>query len=599
MNKFGPRCLLTDTVCQDEKNSTCENGGQCIPNDGYLTLYEKFICVCPEGFSGDRCQTADNKLTLSFNKDIVVSQHIFMHFLSIIRDTELLRSTTFRTISVKQDPLTIYWSQPFHLVFIELLNKHYYLTVRQKTYNQSAPIEKMIHPTDRCPHISELFNQTFLQWHLLRRIKYYHLPCQRESLNLSCFHDDVHLCLCYTFGQKRLANCFHFDHNMTFDCYGQSECENNGQCFQDSPDCPQRSICMCQPCFYGRRCQFSTSGFGLSLDAIIGYHIRPNVSLTHQSAIVKFSFALTIIFIVAGLINGMFCLITFKNKSVREVGCGLYLFGSSITTLLIMVMFGLKFFILLLSQMAIISNRSFLEIQCRSLDFILRVCICMDQWLNACVALERSMTVMKATRFNKTKSIQAAKFVIIILLIIIAGSCIHDPIHRRLIDEGNNGVYNEDDQKRTWCIVTYPHSFQVYNSFMHTFHFCGPFLINLISTIILIAKKSRQQSNIHKQRPYNELLREQFRKHKHLLTAPIVLIILALPRLIIASVSKCMKSSDDAWLFIMGYFISFVPPMLTFIIFIVPSDFYKKEFEKSVVQLRTTIQQRLHLKSYL
>jgi hypothetical protein len=223
----------------------------------------------------------------------------------------------------------------------------------------------------------------------------------------------------------------------------------------------------------------------------------------------------------------------------------------------------------------------------------------MDQWLNACVALERSMTVMKATRFNKTKSIQAAKFVIIILLIIIAGSCIHDPIHRRLIDEGNNGVYNEDDQKRTWCIVTYPHSFQVYNSFMHTFHFCGPFLINLISTIILIAKKSRQQSNIHKQRPYNELLREQFRKHKHLLTAPIVLIILALPRLIIASVSKCMKSSDDAWLFIMGYFISFVPPMLTFIIFIVPSDFYKKEFEKSVVQLRTTIQQRLHLKSYL
>jgi hypothetical protein len=119
---------------------------------------------------------------------------------------------------------------------------------------------------------------------------------------------------------------------------------------------------------------------------------------------------------------------------------------------------------------------------------------------------------------------------------------------------------------------------------MYTFHFCGPFLINLISTIILIVKKSRQQSIIHKQQPYKEILREQFQQHKYLLVAPVVLIILALPRLIIASVSKCMKSSDDSWLFAVGYFISFLPPMLTFVIFIVPSEFYKKEFKKSIQQ---------------
>jgi hypothetical protein len=133
-------------------------------------------------------------------------------------------------------------------------------------------------------------------------------------------------------------------------------------------------------------------------------------------------------------------------------------------------------------------------------------------------------------------------------------------------------------------VVTYPSALQFYNSFMYTFHFCGPFLINLISTIILIVKKSRQQSIIHKQQPYKEILREQFQQHKYLLVAPVVLIILALPRLIIASVSKCMKSSDDSWLFAVGYFISFLPPMLTFVIFIVPSEFYKKEFKKSIQQ---------------
>ncbi len=36
-------------------------------------------------------------------------------------------------------------------------------------------------------------------------------------------------------------------------------------------------------------------------------------------------------------------------------------------------MFGLKFFILLLAQMTMISNRLFLSIQCHSIDFLLRI----------------------------------------------------------------------------------------------------------------------------------------------------------------------------------------------------------------------------------
>jgi hypothetical protein len=56
-----------------------------------------------------------------------------------------------------------------------------------------------------------------------------------------------------------------------------------------------------------------------------------------------------------------------------------------------------------------------------------------------------------------------------------------------------------------------------------------------------------------------------------------------------------MKSSSDVWLFLFGYFISFIPPMLTFVVFIVPSKFYKKEFHKSVAQFRTIIQRHLHV----
>ena len=55
---------------------------------------------------------------------------------------------------------------------------------------------------------------------------------------------------------------------------------------------------MCPPCFYGTRCQFTTSGFGLSLDAILGYHILPHVGLRHQPFIIQMSLAWTIIFML-------------------------------------------------------------------------------------------------------------------------------------------------------------------------------------------------------------------------------------------------------------------------------------------------------------
>ncbi|CAF1497157.1 unnamed protein product, partial [Adineta steineri] len=51
----------------------------------------------------------------------------------------------------------------------------------------------------------------------VQRIKYYHLPCQNSPLNVSCFYDEVHMCLCYEHGNQRLANCFEFNHHMTVD----------------------------------------------------------------------------------------------------------------------------------------------------------------------------------------------------------------------------------------------------------------------------------------------------------------------------------------------------------------------------------------------
>ena len=86
---------------------------------------------------------------------------------------------------------------------------------------------------------------------------------------------------------------------------------------------------------------------------------------------------------------------------------------------------------------------------------------------------------------KKEKRKQVAKFIIIII------SSIYDPFYRHLIDEEN-----DNNEKRIWCIVNYPSNLKIFNSIMNTIHFFIPFIINLISAIILITKKSHQQSNV-------------------------------------------------------------------------------------------------------
>ncbi|UJR11560.1 hypothetical protein I4U23_015740 [Adineta vaga] len=309
-NYFGPLCYLRNQICE---SSPCENKGSCIPHDDLmLGKKQRYFCICPKGYSGKRCEVIDTQIELIFDSNIHLSHSIFIHFIKIVLHEQHgntipkpspARLTTLQTISQETNSIRIYWSHPFHLTFIETLDKKYYLAVIQPIYNYSTIIIQRINSSHRCPSINELINQIFSQLHVLHRIKSYHLICQQYSPHLQCFHDDTHLCLCYDYQTKRLANCFYFNHAMKFDCFGQNHCENDGQCFQDSSDCPKRSICMCPSCYYGSRCQFSTSEFGLSLDAILAYHIIPNINIFHQTSIIKISFSLTIIFMIVGLIN--------------------------------------------------------------------------------------------------------------------------------------------------------------------------------------------------------------------------------------------------------------------------------------------------------
>jgi hypothetical protein len=454
------------------------------------------------------------------------------------------------------------------------MDQSYYLAVLQ--HDRKDNISTSVSPNQRCKSITELLNFRMLAFPEIRRVKQYHILCQTR-LNLMCFFDEYYMCLCTL---DRHANCFKFDHTP-IKCQLNNHCQNEGTCLQFDPVCQFETTCICTDCFYGDRCQYYAKGIGLTLDDILRYAIRPNTTVDDQSSIVKWSSALTIIMFVATFINSVLSMITFATKESRAVGCGLYLLASSITSLLTMSIFILKFWFLILTQIHTSVSNSVLQKGCVSIEFILKVCLYTDNWLNACVALERSITVYKEVNFKKMLSKRIARWIIIILPLIIAVSIIHEPLNR--------DIFEDKDEKRFWCVFHYSSSIHIYNTIILIFHTVGPFCINLFSSLFIILRGTRRRAVVQRRQTFRQHLRKQFKGHKNLIIGPIILVVLVLPRLMISFLSGCVKVSHNAWLYLLGYFVSFIPSMSIFFVFVLPSKFYRKQFKESIQFIRRRI----------
>lgn len=117
------------------------------------------------------------------------------------------------------------------------------------------------------------------------------------------------------------------------------------------------------------------------------------------------------------------------------------------------------------------------------------------------------------------------------------------------------------------------------------FHFCSPVLINICSTILIIKKLATQKIEVYGHQSFVVHRRSQFFKFKHLLVGPVGLVILALPRLTMSFVSGCMKSTRDPWLLLAGHILSYIPPMLSIFIFVLPSEIYRSELSKHLKKI--------------
>jgi hypothetical protein len=575
LGKFGPRCYLVRSSCDP---NPCLNGGLCVPDDERVAE-DHFVCICREANSGKRCELSNTFVTISMEHiQSIIPFSILIHFIEVFEGASQHKQTTaFKKIPVDRNTVTLYWADPFHLVFIQLSDSYFFSLV-QEIRTLTGQITIPVNASQQCRQINELFNQTILKRPIIRRIKLYHIPC-REQPELACFYDESYMCYC---NRLRLANCFEFNQNITFKCFGYNYCKNGGSCFQQNGSCPQTIRCGCPECYFGSRCQFSTKGHGILLDSILGSYIRSDLTFNQQSTVVKVSMAATFIIWTIGIINGVLTMITFQNKTPTDVGCRLYMFSSGLVSIFTISIFLIKFILLFLSQSNLISNQSFLAVHCLLTDFLLRLFQTAGNWLNACVAAERMVIVAKGTGFNRKKSMNAVKWIILLVLLFTLFTTLHEPFHRHLV--------NDEEEKRIWCVAEYSLVWQHFDSTAILFNFIASFMVNIISILFIIISTTYQRTNMLEQLGYINYFKHQLYKHRHLFISQMILVVLSLPRLIISLLPGCLKSQRNPWLFLVGYYVSYLPSTLTFIVFVLPFKTNRNAFCMSMTSMKRVCQ---------
>jgi hypothetical protein len=615
LNHTGRRCGFVFNPCTED---SCNGHGQCVPTDERYEAERQFICLCNDEWAGEWCEIFSRAIHMSFAPGITIpssnialvhliyAQGQFVHLFKIYRLQQVM--SNFRVI------LNDYDDMP-NLVFIQLYAHRdqfdYYLLLISKNihYNRSLEISHQVHPSSRCRSIHELFNSTVIAQPRLRRIKNYQQPCLKQvsGEKLQCFYDDELMCTCE---ETNYANCFNFN-SVSFGC-PWNKCSDRGICVQNDETCPTRSVCICEPCTYGSICQHSTAGYSLSLDGILGSHIRVVKNIFHQTIVIQISVIILSILVIIGIILDIFSIGTFSQKTTHDVGCGLFLLVSSCLGLFTMIM--------LMCKMILLINVEQQNVSCALVEFLLKWWPTSSEWLNACVAIERTLAVVRQISYSSSASQRRAKWIVISVLIFIGLLSSPELIFRRTkIDTQDN---------RIWCVFTLNTDHRILQTLYSVSNvslFLIPLTINLTTPVIIIMgilrskKKSSAVTNIKPKKvnskgitPTNDKvkksipiqsrfdgIKEQIQKYKHILIGPIFVGILSLPRLVLAFVFVCTKLDRKPFVSLSAYLIGFLPLMAVFFAYVLPSQTYRTAFYSFVKQIvprsvRTWINARRH-----
>jgi hypothetical protein len=382
--------------------------------------------------------------------------------------------------------------------------------------------------------------------------KYHHI-CRNNNESW-CFYDENYFCICQEDHYR--AECFILDIQHDH-CY---KCLSGGKCLQGDLKDPNNFLCFCPSCHQGHRCEFSMQAFGFTIDSL-------SVNYSKEVKIIYVSIV-CLLFII-GLFNNFCSFVTFKRPTPRKFGVGNYLLIVSCLNQIVLFCLLFKFIQI---TIGIINAGS-----CKAISYFLSVMTRSTYWLTSWITIDRLFIVLFPTS-SSLKNPRLAIGMSVSTSIVLLVMHIHEIIYYTTIQHLSTGS--------TICVTNFDTSLiSTYNRISTLIHYLFPFFIQVIciTFLIVLAARSRMKTIGHRM-TFGEVLKKQFETQKELYVTPTIIVLSTLPQAILTFSLACIQLSDWQRHTLLGsYLLSYAPQVLGFILYVLPSTSYKKEFYETLI----------------
>lgn len=295
-----------------------------------------------------------------------------------------------------------------------------------------------------------------------------------------------------------------------------------------------------------------------------------------------------IIIFLFGLFNNYCSLVTFIRPKPRKVGIGNYLLIVSILNQCSLLFLLLKITEIVVGSTGLLFNyESFNLYSCKIVSYLLSVFTRISYWLTSLVSIERCSIVLFPTSFA-LRRVSVAVALSAIVIVTVCGMHIHELIYyTTILDESYRSA------NITLCATNYVQQFvSIYNRVNVLIHYFVSFLIQFISVTVLIVQTTRHRQRAvdmeaveSRQTTCVAIFQKKFQMHKEYYLAPIIIILSALPQAIFSFTYACteLKYEWQRYTLLTTYFLSYLPQMFGFIVYVLPSTAYKEEFQKTLI----------------
>jgi hypothetical protein len=397
----------------------------------------------------------------------------------------------------------------------------------------------------------------------------FHIFC-RENSNVQCFYTTHYFCRCDNNPSRAECVSFHLDFN---ECNQKSACLNKGRCIHGDRLNRSNFLCICPLCTNGKLCQYAFGRFTVTIETLF---VSISLSFGYQLII-------PIVMFVFGLVsNGISIfifhkIITHKLSSSRLSfgGCSVYLLMNSIISQITLTLLLLRIVYLLyinVYQMSIKMNTNL----CRSLPYIMSSTWFVSSWIMAFVTFTRSLSIVRPRSWLFIHSSQFVTRIVLITILVVFISCLPYIFSYKIVSD------KIGERLDSWCFLELSASSTIYLRLTTLFHQIVPFSLNITSTLILLFYISRSKANSHKQTPF-ESFKQVLYDRLEFVVAPFVCFISQSPQIIILFLDSC-QFINSYWFTmstLAAYYLSFVPQIAIFFIYILPSPLYKEELIKT------------------